>query len=119
MHEIPILQYMSVQVGREFILDALELRLHPDAALAFKPLLETIEDPQRIKQLFHAAIQVDSVEDFQKVLGSEQRLSHRVRSSQPRHLALKKAVEDLRIGRWTDLCTASESMAAERKPSAS
>ena len=68
MHEIPILQYMSVQVGREFILDALELRLHPDAALAFKPLLETIEDPQRIKQLFHAAIQVTSVEDFQKVL---------------------------------------------------
>lgn len=56
--------------AREDILEALELRLQPDVARTFKPVLETIEDPQRLKQLHRAAILAESPEDFQRALGS-------------------------------------------------
>ena len=57
--------------AREDILEALELRLQPDAARTFKPVLETIEDPQRLKQLYRAAILAESPEDFRQVLESK------------------------------------------------
>ena len=56
--------------AREDILEALELRLQPDAARTFKPVLETIEDVQRLKQLHRAAILAESPEDFQRALAS-------------------------------------------------
>ena len=56
--------------AREDILEALELRLQSDVARTFKPVLETIEDPQRLKQLHRAAILAESPEDFQRALGS-------------------------------------------------
>ena len=72
MHEIPILQYFREEAvretSREHILEVLEFRLQPDAALAFKPALEAIDDLQRLDQLFSAAIRSDSVEDFQRAL---------------------------------------------------
>ena len=76
MHEIPILQYFREEAAaearretsREHILEVLELRLQSDAARAFKPALEAIDDLQRLDQLFSAAIRIDSVEDFQRAL---------------------------------------------------
>lgn len=56
--------------AREDIFEALELRLQPDVARTFKPVLETIEDPQRLKQLHRAAILAESPEDFQRALES-------------------------------------------------
>ena len=56
--------------AREDILEALELRLQPDTAHTFKPVLEAIEDSQRLKQLFRAAILAESPEDFQRALAS-------------------------------------------------
>ena len=56
--------------AREDILEALELRLQPDVARTFRPVLETIEDSQRLKQLHRAAILAESPEDFQKALAS-------------------------------------------------
>ena len=56
--------------AREDILEALELRLQPDAARTFKPVLEAIEDSQRLKQLHRAAILAESPEDFQRALES-------------------------------------------------
>ena len=55
----------------EDILEALELRLQPDAARTFKPILETIEDTQRLKQLFRAALLAESPEDFAQVLAAD------------------------------------------------
>lgn len=55
----------------EDILEALELRLQPDAASAFKPILETIEDSQRLKQLFRAALLAESTEDFAQALAAD------------------------------------------------
>ena len=57
-----------IENTREKILEALELRLHPDAARTFKPILERINDLQRLNKLFRAAIQADSPEAFQQVL---------------------------------------------------
>ena len=56
--------------AREDILEALELRLQPEAARAFKSVLETIEDSQRLKQLHRAAILAESPEDFRRALAS-------------------------------------------------
>lgn len=50
------------------ILEALTLRLHPDAALNFKPALEAIDDLQRLGELHRAAILANTPEDFQQVL---------------------------------------------------
>ena len=55
----------------EDILEALELRLQPDAARSFKPILETIEDSQRLKQLFRAALLAESTEDFAQALAAD------------------------------------------------
>ena len=52
----------------EDILEALELRLQPDTARTFKPILEAINDSQRLKQLHRAAILAESAEDFQRAL---------------------------------------------------
>ena len=57
-----------IENTREKILEALELRLHPDAARTFKPILERIDDLQRLNELFRAAIQADSPEAFRQVL---------------------------------------------------
>ena len=54
----------------EDILEALELRLQPEAARTFKPALEAIDDSQRLKQLHRAAILAESTEDFQRALES-------------------------------------------------
>ena len=55
----------------EDILEALELRLQPDAASTFKPILETIEDSKRLKQLFRAALLAESTEDFAQALAAD------------------------------------------------
>lgn len=57
--------------AREDILETLELRLQPDAASTFKPILETIEDSQRLKQLFRAALLAESTEDFAQALAAD------------------------------------------------
>ena len=56
--------------AREGILEALELRLQPEAARTFRSVLETIEDSQRLKQLLRAAILAESPEDFRRALES-------------------------------------------------
>ena len=53
---------------REKILETLELRLQPDAARLFKPILDQIDDLSRLNELFRAAIQADSPEAFRQVL---------------------------------------------------
>lgn len=80
MHQPSIIEYWTEKAAaearqqgvrentRERILEALELRLQPDAASVFKPILEQIEDLSRLNELFRAAIQVDSPEAFQQVL---------------------------------------------------
>ena len=72
MHAAPIVQYFGQEAAREksreHILEVLALRLQSDAARAFKPTLEAIDDVQRLDQLFSAAIRSDSVEDFQRAL---------------------------------------------------
>ena len=50
------------------IFEALTLRLQSDAALRFKPMLEQIDDPQRLAALFRAAVLANTPEDFQQVL---------------------------------------------------
>ena len=55
----------------EDILETLELRLQPDAASTFKPIFETIEDSQRLKQLFRAALLAESTEDFAQALAAD------------------------------------------------
>ena len=62
------LQQGSKERALEDILEALELRLQPDVARTFRPVLEAIDDSQRLKQLFRAAILAENAEDFQQAL---------------------------------------------------
>ena len=76
MNQPSIIEYWSEQarqqsareIARENILEAIELRLQPDAPQTFKPALEAIDDLQRLKQLFRAAILAENVEDFRQAL---------------------------------------------------
>ena len=74
MDVAPIVEYLGAQAAneraRDYILKALGARLQLDVADAFKPALDSIEDAQRLDQLFDAAILIDSVADFQKVLAA-------------------------------------------------
>ena len=62
------LQQGVIENTREKILETLELRLQSDAAQTFKPILEEIDDLQRLNELFRAAIQADSPEAFRQAL---------------------------------------------------
>ena len=80
MHDSPLVQYLTEKTRVEAhqqgekeralkdILEALTLRLHPDAALNFKPALENIDDLHYLDRLFRAAVQANKPEDFQQVL---------------------------------------------------
>ncbi len=82
MHQPNIIEYWTEKATAEAhqqgvreraledILEALALRLQPDAARTFKPALEAIDDLQRLKQLHRAAILADSPEDFRQALES-------------------------------------------------
>lgn len=76
MNQSSIIEYWNEQArqqsARENILEALDLRLQADASQTFKPALEAIDDLQRLKQLFRAAILAENVEDFQRVLESNE-----------------------------------------------
>ena len=50
------------------ILEVLELRLKPYAATVLKPILETIEDLDRLSQLHRAAILAETLDDFAQTL---------------------------------------------------
>ena len=49
----------------------LELRFDPNAANQFAAGIRAIDDLQRLKQLHRAAVQVDSLDEFQRVLDAE------------------------------------------------
>ena len=72
MNAAPIVQYVGAQAAnersREHILKLLAARLQPEAASTFKPVLDTIENTQRLEALFDAALEISSVEEFRQVL---------------------------------------------------
>ena len=53
---------------RRHILEALALRLRSEVAQTFKPTLEAIDDLQRLEQLFRAAMQAETPEEFTQAL---------------------------------------------------
>ena len=71
MRESSFAQYIK-QVGiQESIQEALEIRFGPAAVSQFAGRIATINDTQRLKQLLHAAVQVDSPDEFQRELDAE------------------------------------------------
>ena len=64
------IQQGAQETTRENILETLAFRLEPEAAQAFKPALESIDDLQRLKQLFRAAMRVETSEDFTQALNA-------------------------------------------------
>ena len=72
MRESSFAQYIK-QVGiQESIQEALEIRFGPAEVGQFAGRIATINDTQRLKQLHRAAVQVDSLDEFQRVLDAEQ-----------------------------------------------
>ena len=53
---------------RENILETLAFQLQPEVAETFKSDLESINDLQRLKQLFRTALRVETVKDFANAL---------------------------------------------------
>ena len=71
MRESSFAQYIK-QVGiQESIQEALEIRFGPAEAGQFAGRIAAINDTQRLKQLHRAAVQVDSLDEFQRVLDAE------------------------------------------------
>ena len=76
MQHPPIVDYVAPQARergrqqatREKILEGLTLRLKTEDAQTLKPALEAIDDIQRLNQLFQAAMQVETLEEFTQVL---------------------------------------------------
>ena len=62
------IQQGAQETTRKHILEALTLRLQPETAQTFKPTLEAIEDLQCLEQLFRAAMQAETPEDFKQAL---------------------------------------------------
>ena len=62
------IQQGAQETIRENILEALGSQLQPEIAETFKSDLETINDLQRLKQLFRTAIRVETPEDFIQAL---------------------------------------------------
>ena len=75
MRESSFAQYIK-QVGiqenfQESIQEVLEVRFDPNAANQFAAGVRAIDDLQRLKQLLRAAVQVDGLDEFQRVLDAE------------------------------------------------
>ena len=76
MQHPPIVDYVAPQAHergrqkatRENILEGLTLRLKNEDAQNLKPDLEAIDDIQRLNQLFQAAMQVETLEEFMQAL---------------------------------------------------
>ena len=75
MRESSFAQYIK-QVGmqesfQESTQEVLEVRFDPNAANQFAAGIRAIDDLQRLKQLLRAAVQVDGLAAFQRVLDAE------------------------------------------------
>lgn len=76
MQQPSIVEYVAPQAHeqgarettREIILETLGLRFQPEVAQTFKSALESINDLQRLKQLFRDAMQVETSEEFTQAL---------------------------------------------------
>ena len=62
------IQQGAQETTRKFILVTLAFRLEPEVVQTFKPILDAIDDLQHLEQLFNAAMQVETPEDFTKAL---------------------------------------------------
>ncbi len=62
------IQQGSQEIIRENILETLAFQLESEVAETFKSALESIDDLQRLKQLFRAAMRVETSEDFTRAL---------------------------------------------------
>ena len=62
------IQQGAQEAIRENILEALAFQLQPEVAETFKSDLETVNDLQRLKQLFRTAMRVETAEDFTQAL---------------------------------------------------
>ena len=62
------IQQGAQETTREIILETLGLRFQPEVAHTFKSALESIDDLQRLKQLFRDAMQVETSEEFTQAL---------------------------------------------------
>ena len=75
MRESSFAQYIKeqgIEQGiQESIREALEIRFDASAAGQFAGRIAVIDDLQRLKQLLRAAVQVDDLEAFQRVLDAD------------------------------------------------
>lgn len=74
MHQSSFAQYFTERAERkaniENILNVLEFRFQPNNVQTLKPIIENIEDLQRLKQLHHEALQVSNLDEFKRILAS-------------------------------------------------
>ena len=62
------IQQGAQETARENILETLAFQLESEVAETFKSALESIDDLQRLKELFRAAMRVETPEDFTRAL---------------------------------------------------
>ena len=62
------IQQGAQETTRKLILATLAFRLEPEVVQTFKPVLDAIDDLQRLEQLFNAAMQVETPDEFTQTL---------------------------------------------------
>ena len=62
------IQQGAQETTRKLILATLAFRLEPEVVQTFKPVLDAIDDLLRLEQLFNAAMQVETPDEFTQAL---------------------------------------------------
>ncbi len=74
MQETSFAQYFTEKAERkntiELLIDVLEFRFQTDDVETLKPIIENIEELQKLKQLHQEALQVSNLDGFKRILAS-------------------------------------------------
>ena len=70
MHESSVIQYFERKSFLEALLDVLAVIFQPNNVQTLKPMIESIEELQSLKELLREAVQVPSLEEFKRILAS-------------------------------------------------
>ena len=68
MQESSVIRYFERKNTIENLLDVLEVRFSPSEVQMLKPMLEDVEESQRLRELLREAVRIQSLDEFKRVL---------------------------------------------------
>lgn len=68
MQESSVIRYFERKNTIENLLDVLGVRFSPSEVQMLKPMLEDVEESQRLRELLREAVRIQSLDEFKRVL---------------------------------------------------